>query len=304
MTIIFKKDNKSDYVVLKRNLNNVQIFKSETPQKTIQNVLTRESLQSQILFLKRKFGLFKTTKFEEKRLKQQLMYVSNFIKHNSTKQKDNFFKKRVKIIFSRKLNKLFFRAGRDLIARFLNFKKYLIQKYISKKINHTIKQPWTHALFFNKLMHILVKSGLFYSHTDASKFIKTFGVKINEKITYNSNQTLCANDTFTLPFSKNILIFWKLKRYSIYINLKKIKFYKFRSKFFINPNKSFWIPSKNWLEEHSFLYTQKYSNIEFDLRVLSGVYLYENDLLNFTSFPNNVQLSQYMSRSYNWKYAS
>lgn len=259
-------------------------------------------LQTQALFIKRKFGLFKTTDFEEKRLKQQLIHISNYIKYNSCKNKESGFKKKIKTIFARKLNKLFFRAGRTLITQRLNFKKYLIQKYISKKITHTIKKPWTHILYMNTLSHILVKCGMFYTQIDTSKFIGSFGVKINEKIIYNKNQRLNASDVFVLPFSKYLFIFLRSKRHNVYANLKKIKFYKFRSKFFVVPNKSIWLPTKEWLNEHSFLYTQKYTNVEFDLRSLSGVYLYDLDFLNFTNFSTNMQISLYMSRSYNWKY--
>jgi hypothetical protein len=92
------------------------------------------------------------------------------------------------------------------------------------------------------------------------------------------------------------------KRQNVVLNLCKTKVYKFRSKLFLSKKKSFWIPSKEWLQEHSCLYTHRHANLEFDLRTLVCTYLYSIDGINFINFPTNMDISIYMARSYNWKY--
>ncbi len=83
-------------------------------QNYLVNVITE---QNSILFFKKKFGLFKTRSFKDRRNKQKLFFILNFIRNKklfSLKRKH----KRNKILYYKKFNKLFFRAGRKILMNF------------------------------------------------------------------------------------------------------------------------------------------------------------------------------------------
>jgi len=264
---------------------------------------SRLQAQKHTLYKKYKYGLFKNTTFFNKRLKQIINHFLNSIKYSSDKphKKDTIVKKG-RTIYSRKLNKLFFRSGRSILINHFNLKKYKIQKYISKKIANEIKKPFTQLIQRSSVTDLLVKAGLFYSNKDAKLFIQMFGMRYNDFYTYNSSMLLTTNTIITLPYMSVFFDFMLKKKQTVIHNLNRAKLYKFRAKLFTAKRKSEWVPTKKWLVEHSCLYTQKYMNIEVDIRILTIIYLYHLDYINFVTFPDYINISTYMIRSYNWKY--
>ncbi len=97
------------------------------------------SAQNEYLFFKRKFGLFKHVSSENKRVKNQLIYISNLIKFNRARYKYKTRTAKIKIIFYKKINKLFFRAGRRLLVPFIKIKKSYNQTFLSKRLCSNIK---------------------------------------------------------------------------------------------------------------------------------------------------------------------
>jgi len=95
--------------------------------------------QKNVLFIKRKFGLYKTRDFNYNRSKQKLLFLLNFLKKRIAKQSN--FKKAAPILFYKKLKKLFFRAGRRIIMSHFNVKKQLTQKFITKYLGSFIRRP-------------------------------------------------------------------------------------------------------------------------------------------------------------------
>jgi len=192
--------------------------------------------QKHILFLKYKFGLYKNLSILNKQFKYSINTFFNIIKNNNNNL-NIIKKKKPKIFFSKKFNKLFFRSGRTILLKFLNIKKYLIQKYISKKINNLIKKPNNIILQQNHLNNILIKCNIIYTLNDANLFIKTFGILINNIIKYNPNYNINIMDTFAIISTNYFFKFLKKKKSHIIFNMKKIKLYKFRAKYFLTKKK-------------------------------------------------------------------
>jgi hypothetical protein len=152
--------------------------------------------QNYTLFIKRKLGLFKSTAFKDKRIRQILNTYMNIVKHNTVRSgRPDLFNKRPKTIFYKKLNKLFFRAGRTTFTSNTYIKKYLIQKYISKKIMSMIKKELIPLINRVTAKILLVKCGVFYAVKDAKNFISTFGIRINDKIIHDFDHEIKENST-------------------------------------------------------------------------------------------------------------
>ncbi len=196
---------------------------------------------------------------------------------------------------------MFFRAGRNVFIKELGIKKYFIQKYISKKISHLVKKPLISNLNQCYMNVILLQCNLFYSLEDSTQFINKFGVLINNNMSYRSQDTLEPNHIFMLIHHKTIFQYIKKKKKQVILNFKKIKMYKFRSKYFLTKYKNEWMPNKNWLAEHSFIYFSKFTNLEFDSKIMTGVLLYNISMIALIH-PKYINTSLYMTRSYNWKY--
>jgi len=293
------------------NKNNINPFKkignlSKFSLKTV-NVASNIFIlpkQTMLLFNKKKYGLFKTTSYIEKKIKQKLITVSNTVKNNNNLQKKNLNlnKRKPKIIFYKKLDKFFYRDGRVLLMKKLNIKKYLIQKFVTKKIYNLIKKPCLFFMFNNAISDTLVTCNLFYTTTDACMFIKSLGVYINKSWNYNPHININKLQIFSIVSSIFILKFFKKKKAKIINHFKKIKFYKYRSKLFKSKKQFTWVASQDWLKEYSFVYTNKLSNIEFDWKTMSGVLLYDSSYINQINTYKMLNISMYMTRSYNWKY--
>jgi len=95
--------------------------------------------QRRLLFIKRKFGLFKSYSIENKAIKNQLVALSNYIKCRAPRRRPRIFIKKPRIIFFKKINKLFFRAGRRLFIEKFGKKKTYTQSYLSTRIVNVIK---------------------------------------------------------------------------------------------------------------------------------------------------------------------
>jgi len=258
--------------------------------------------QIQHLLLKRKFGLYKIAPTSNKIVKNQLIFISNFIKNKKIKRFNKHLISKTKIIFYKRLHKLFFRSGRSLFVPFFKIKKSYTQTFLSKRITHVIKNNWTHVTTNTKLYSIIFYSNLFYTLSDVNQFIKNFGVLINNKFIYNPLYKVQNLLKFSFVFSRYFLIFFLKKRQKIIRSLKNIKFYKFRSRFFLSKYKSMWIPSVDWINEHYFLWTYKHANIEFDLRSLTGFVIFNAKVWFFNKYIVHANISLFMTRSYNWKY--
>ena len=258
--------------------------------------------QDMVLFLKRKYGLYKTLDVLEKRAKQKIVKLSNLIKQTGVQKKKYHLRKKPKIIFYKKLNKFYFRSGRTLLLKYLNYKKYLIQKFITKKISNLIKQPVTLFMFNSNLINLLVKCNVFYTFSEVESYVNGVGLLLNGKWVYNSKVTLKPNDIFALPNSNTFFKFYRKNKLNIITTIRKLKFYKYRSKFYVSKKKFIWLSTSSWLKQYAFLYTNKRSNVEFDPKILVGCYLYDFDFTNCSGLYEYANLSLYMARSYNWKY--
>jgi len=235
-------------------------------------------------------------------IKNQIIGLSNYIKNRAFTHAFRHSRKKAKIIFYKKINKLFFRAGRSLFINLFGKKKKYTQTFVSKRIVNVIKNNWIKRIEADQLTTVILSSNIFFTHVDSNLFIKNFGVIIDKNIIYDPSYKLTNFKTFSFNFYKYILIFFLKKRRAIIFNLKNIKFYKFRSKIFRSAFNSNWIPSIEWIQEHSFLYFYKSSNIEFDLRTLTGVLIYQSNRRQSYRFFNNMNISLFMARSYTWKY--
>lgn len=253
-------------------------------------------------FLKTRYGLYKNNKYSDKRVKDDVYKIINYIRYEDTPTLKNDFKKRPKTLFYKKFNKLFFRAGRSVLLDKFNYKKTIIQKYLSKKIHHFIKKPDIKYFNRNNMTRTLIKCNLFYTENDARFFINNFGIKLNDNIIYDADFKITPKDFFAIVWTSLFFKFFKKKKSSLVNNLKKIKVYKFRLKHFLTKKRAEWVPIKTWLLEYSCLYISKYNNIEFDIKSFSGFYLYNNNFEISCDYFYNSDVSIFMSRSYTWKY--
>ncbi len=254
------------------------------------------------LFHKRRFGLFKNSNLKDKLIKKQLIYLSNYIRHGTFQKSYKLPRLKTRIIFYKKLNKLFFRSGRALFTKLFNFKKSSRQTFVSKRIFNVIKNDWSKHSKAVNVYTLLLKTNLFLSRKESYSFISAFGVWVGSNIIYNPECVLVQSTTFSLLFSRKTLNFFHKKRKRVIANLRNIKFFKFRSKMYIARKIFLWAPSIEWIYEHEFLYFYKNSSIEFDIRTLSGVYIYSSNYVQPSKFVNMSDISIYMTRSYTWKY--
>lgn len=156
-----------------------------------------ENTQQLMHFYKTKFGLYKNNSYANKRIKDNMYSVLNYVKYYEIYNKEVEIKKRPKMLFYKRFNKLFFRSGRAVLLGKMNLKKTLIQKYISKKITHLIKKPNLAQLDIKTIKLFLVKCGLFYSFRDASNYINNVGMQLNNKFTYNPETIVSVGDVFS-----------------------------------------------------------------------------------------------------------
>lgn len=96
--------------------------------------------QRTFVLIKRKFGLFRAYSVENKLLRNQLSLLNKYLNKYKPSGIAKLYSKRPKILFAKKFNKLFFRAGRAILLTNHPFKKHTIQKNISKRFSHIIKQ--------------------------------------------------------------------------------------------------------------------------------------------------------------------
>ncbi len=254
------------------------------------------------MLLKYRFGLYKTVDYKNKRLKDNAYNVINYIRYNSIQVKQNNFNRKTKTLFAKKFNKLFFRSGRRVLMKNFFQKKTQIQKYISKKIHHFIKKLNVNIYKNTNISDLLMNCGVVYTLNDSVNFIKFFGFSVNGANIYDYKYTIKINDLFSIIWSRFFFKYLKKKKQNFLNNLKKIKIYKFRIKNYKANKKIEWVPINNWLLEYSHLYMSKYNNIEFDLKSLSGLYLYSINTNTSLNYFNNESISLFMNRSYTWKY--
>lgn len=254
-----------------------------------------------ILFFKKKFGLYKNLDFLNKRLKQKILDLSFYNKNMDLFDNRETVKKN-KIIFYKKLNRLYYRAGRRILSKYLNFKKYSIQKNTTKKINNLIKKNWLNIFQKKTIINVLLMCGIFYTINDSIKYTKYFGVVIDNKVFYTTKTDFSCGIFFNLISSIFLLKFLKKKKLKLKFIIKKVKLYKFRIKKTIFRQKFKWITFNKWFVENSLHFYNRTSNVEFSIKTFSGVYLYKNNSIDFIDYFNKLNLSMYMSRSYNWKF--
>jgi hypothetical protein len=164
-------------------------------------LLKPDAIKPQVydLFLKRKFGLYKTSEFENKRVKYLIKYLINTAKFSNIVQyKQNSYHKKIKIIFSKKLNRLFFRAGRKILGTYLSFKKHIIQRYMSRKITHEIKKITPMIIYTSDVKELFIQCGVFYSIQDVKNFINLFGLRINNTYIFTHDYKLQTNDIISI----------------------------------------------------------------------------------------------------------
>lgn len=173
----FNKNNSSNMSTISIRFENTTIY---TGNKFINAQCVLTYSQNDILFLKRKTGLYKTNNFLEKYTKQKIIMLSNFAKNQTNDHYKSSFKK-PKLIFYKKLDRFYYRLGRKLLSKTLAFKKYTIQSFTTKKIYNLIKKPLVQQLFKTNLNNLLVCCNIFYTQNDSNNFIKKAGVLINNE---------------------------------------------------------------------------------------------------------------------------
>jgi len=125
--------------------------------------------------------------------------LTNIAKFSSAAQyKQNNYHKKIKIIFSKKLNRLFFRAGRKILGTHLYFKKYIIQRYMSRKVTHEIKKITPMIIYTSDIKELFIQCGVFYSIKDVKNFINLFGVRINNAYIFTYDYKLQTNDIISI----------------------------------------------------------------------------------------------------------
>lgn len=259
-----------------------------------------KACQTSKLAHKYHYGLFKTQSCLDKKIKSKLIYLSNLFRSDLIEPKP-YTSIKPKITFSKRLNKFFFRAGRNTLLNLYSIKKYCIQRYTTKKIFSFVKHPLTNNLNLNTIVDTLIQVNLFYSYNDSYRFIKTFGVLVDRQLVYNPSYQVTRTTTFSLVVSFIILNFLQKLKSKVIKQFKKIKFYKYRSKLYTTWNDYKWVSNKDWLLEYAFICTNRTSSVEFDWKTFSGVVLTSDELLNLK--PSKLSdLSLYMGRSYIWKY--
>lgn len=238
----------------------------------------------------------------DKRIKNDVYKIINYVNCSDFDTTREEFKKRPKILFHKRFNKLFFRAGRKILLSKFTFKKTVIQKYLSKKIYNFVKKQDLTQLQTTNIASFLIKSNIFYTINDAYMFIKTFGVLVNGVVVYNPKLNVKYFDLISIIWVRFFFKFLKKRKNNIINNIIKLKTYKFRLKHYITKKKVEWVPVQTWLLEYSSLYISKYNDIEFDVKSLSGFYMYNNVLELSCEHFYNADVSLFMSRSYTWKY--
>jgi hypothetical protein len=173
------------------------------------------------------YGLFKVIPHNNKKLKQGLISLINFINNTHRNRNPKFFRRK-KVLFSKKFNVLFFRAGRKILMDYFNIKKHLTQKFITKKLTKTLKKKQIMFQFLDNISATLLQSNLFYSSADAKKFIQTFGIYIDGHLRYDPEHSVLVNTQFSLQTSQYLLKFINSNRAKFTYQLRKIKFYKYR----------------------------------------------------------------------------
>lgn len=141
------------------------------------------------------------------------------------------------------------------------------------------------------------------STIDAINYVVQFGILLDNIWVYDPYKDVNVSSKFSLIFSISFLKFVFFKRKFVLKNLKRIKFYKNRSKYIVKKKKFIWVPSNYWIEQHAFIYISRGLNVEFNFKTLTGVLLYKNNIMKHSNMYDIINLSLYMFRSYNWKYA-
>lgn len=259
--------------------------------------------QSYVYFIKRKYGLYKSVKFENKRIKNKFVQLVNRLKYNKLTTNTNFlFKKKPKIIFTKYLNKLFIRGGRTLLRGYICQKKTIIQRFFTKKITSFLKGRQTLIQPSLTTNLLLIRCNICYTYTDAVKFIHTYGISLNTYFTYDPQFKINPNTFFSFIFSSNLYHYLNTNRVKFIFMFKNIKFYKFRVKTLIFKKHYKYSPMIPFYKNYINLYLNKDSDIEFDFKSMNGLYLYVTPSNLITHHIKTLDRSLYMHRSYNWKY--
>lgn len=259
--------------------------------------------QEVILFFKKKLGLYKNNDFIERRLKQKLIGWINAFKDDGRNQRfrANTFIRKPKIFFYKKFSTLFFRAGRMILKDFFSFKKYVIQRYLTRKISRVIKHNWMRTINSVTITDILIKSNIFYTYKDAADFVSTVGLVVNGNYVYDPKYKVHNNSTFFIMNNTHFYKYLRKKKQRLFKLYARVKFYKYRVKTFTR-HRATWLPLQEWLTDTSVLYANKNRDVEFDIRVLGGVYLHNRQGVELFDFYQKMNLSLFMTRSYNWKF--
>jgi len=265
--------------------------------------------QRRILFFKRKYGIYRKRSLLKNRIQNRIYFLYNLMKNQPrsprklTPAKLRQLHKPTRV---KDLDRMYFRKGRKVAANFFLKKKHLTQKYITKKIFTPIKRPLMFTLTSTPLMEVLIQTNIFYTLRDSIRFISKCGVYVNNQLSQIPYRILQHYETFSLIQTP---LMWRFVRKSFLRmrkSLVKMKVYQHRVKFFhlrkkIKPKYN-WISGKDWIYQHTFLYTHRQANIEFDWRIFCGVVLYDWKLTNRLLCYDKLDLSLFMMRSYNWKY--
>lgn len=251
------------------------------------------------LLLKRKFGLLKH-KYNQKSF---LLYKLNSyldLKKNKNKKKNKNF---LNILKKKNTGKLFYKKNRKCILQNMTFN--VNRQFKKSKIFYSLFNKKKDPDFnrFNTVIYTLLSFRLFLNFKDAYKYIKEIGVWHNNCLVKSPFKILLVNDVLSLNadfyFYFYLQFMYKhLKRY-----FKKVKpriFKLIRGKIDINKQSSLTYPK--WVLKFSSFRDIKPFNFEYDLSIFTFLVVLDYKYYNSIHFNNNLMLSMYMYRLYNWKY--
>lgn len=250
------------------------------------------------LLLKRKFGLLKY-RFNEKAF---LLYkLSSFL--DIRKDRLKLKKTTYKYLKKPNVTKVFFKKNRENVfmkTRFKTTRQFKKSKLLYGLFNKKNSSEYNH---YNNIVYTLLSFKLFLNFKDAIKYLKSLGFYYNNYHNHNPFQLLKMNDVFSL--NADFYFYYYLK--SMYKYLRKY-FRKVKPRIFklirhkVDNNKQSATTFPKWTLKFSSFKDHKVTNIEFDLSILTFVVIYNFNYFSNVQFNNNMFISLYMTRLYNWRY--
>ena len=249
-----------------------------------------------ILFLKRRYGLFKY-KYNPK--KYNLFKMNFFI--NLQKKKIRNITRLLNTFKKKWFNKLFFKKLRNVILPLKTQNKFIFNRQFKKTklfcLNNNKKNMYNLTI-----IQMLISFKFFTTYVDAISYMCKVGVLFNNVLVKNPSIFLKKND--------KLFLIWVPNYYSylikFYTNFKKY-IYKVKPRIFkmmqhkrdLNKQSTKIYPK--WTLKFIIFKETRFINIEVDFTILAFFVISINNY-NYIFSNWNIFYSFYLSRLYNWKY--